>query len=152
MGSGERGVVSICASCVNTSDGLVRRCPDFSSRKMERSVGRLGLSVVPSEVWIMDLRATLGFFTNMRRHALPYFRRRKLRAWRMRRQVAFLSPMKQSCAACRVVVPMGIGSGRIKTPKVSRFLGVGLRTVRRNIGVSTLDQSGREGSSRGGSS
>ena len=41
---------------------------------------------------------------------------------------------------------MGIGSGRIKTPKVSRFLGGGLRTVRRDSGVSTLDQSAREGS------
>ncbi len=47
---------------------------------------------------------------------------------------------------------MGIGSGRLKTPRVSRFLGGGLRDVRRDSDVSTLDQSGREGSSRGRSS
>ena len=133
MGSGERVVVSICVSCVNTSFGVVRRCPDFSSRKMERSVGSVGLSVVPSEVRRMDFKATLGFFTNMRRRALPYFRRRNLRTWQMRRRNAFLSPLKQMCALDRVNVPMGRGSGRTRTPKVSRFLGGGLRTVRRNI-------------------
>jgi len=91
---------------------VVRRRPDLSSRKMERSVGSVGLSVVPSEVRRMDLRATLGFFTNMRRSASLYFRRRKLRAWRMKRRIAFLNPLNYSCAACRVVVPMGKGSGR----------------------------------------
>ena len=47
---------------------------------------------------------------------------------------------------------MGIGSGRIQTPRVFRFLGGGLRTVRRDSGVLTLGQSGREGSVRGESS
>jgi len=134
-GSGERVVVSICVSYVNTSDGVVRRRPDFSSRKMERSIGSVGLSGVPSEVRRIDLRATFGFFTNMRRRALPYFRRRRLRAWRMRRRVAFRSLGKQAYAACRVVVPKGRGFGRTKTPKVSRLLGGGLRTVRRDSGV-----------------
>ena len=69
VGSGERDFVSIRVSCVNTSEGVARRRPDFSSRKMEKSVGSVGLSVVPSEVRRMDLRATLDFFTNMRRRA-----------------------------------------------------------------------------------
>ena len=107
VGSGERAVVSSSVSCVNTSDGVVRRRSDFTSLKMERSVGSVGLSVVPSEERRMDLRAKLGFFTITRRRALAYFRRRKLRAWRMRRRVAFLSHLYQSCAAARVVVPMG---------------------------------------------
>ncbi len=119
---------------------------------MERSVGSVGLSVVPSAVRMMDLRATLDFFTNMRRSALPYFRRRKLRAWRMRRRAAFLSPLKQYCAADRVDVPVKRESERTKTPKVSMFLGGGLRAVRRDIGVATLTHSCREGSSRDGSS
>ena len=152
MRSRKRVVVSICVRCVNTSDRVVRRRQDVSSRKMEISVGSVRLSVIPSEVRRMDLRATLGFFTNMRRSALPYFRRRKLRAWRMRRRVAFLSPLKQPCVVGRVVVPMGRGSGRAKTPKVSRFLGGGLRAVRKDSGVAALDHSGREGFSGGGSS
>ena len=78
MGSMERAVVSICVSCVNASDGVVTRRPNVSSRKMERSVGSLVLSVVPSEVRRMDLRATFGFLTSMRTSALAYFRRRKL--------------------------------------------------------------------------
>ena len=119
---------------------------------MERSVGSVGLSVVNSEVRRIAFRATLSFFTNMRRSALPYFSRQTLRAWRMMRWVAFLSPLKQCCDAYRIVVPMGIGSERIKTSKVSRFLGDGLRTVRRDSGVSTQGQSGREGSSRGDTS
>ena len=48
MGSGERVVVSICVSCVNTSDGVERRRPDSSSRKMEISVGSVGFRGVPS--------------------------------------------------------------------------------------------------------
>ena len=52
-----------------------------------------------------------------------------------------------------VVVSMGIGSERLKTPKVSRFLGGRLRTVRRDSGISTQGQmSGREGFFRGDSS
>ena len=66
---------------------------------------------------------------------------------RMRRRVAFLSPLKQSCVASRVTVPMGRGSGRPKTPKMSKFLGSGLRAVRRDSGVLTLAHVGREGSS-----
>jgi len=62
VGSGKRAVVSICVSCVITSDGAVRRRPNASSRRAERSVGSVGLSDVPSEVWRMNLRATLGFF------------------------------------------------------------------------------------------
>jgi len=75
VGSGERAAVSISERCVNTSAGVVRRRPNVSSRKMERLVGSVGLSDVPSEERRMGLRATLGFFTNMRRRDLPYFRR-----------------------------------------------------------------------------
>ena len=42
-------------------------------------------------------------------------------------------------------MPKGRGSGRTKTPKVSRFLGGGLRTVRMDSGVATLAHRGREG-------
>jgi len=152
VGSREIDVVSISVSCVITSDGAVIRRPNVSSRRTERSLGSQGLSGVPSEVQRIDLRAALGFFTNMRIMALPYFSRRKLRAWRMRRWVAFLSPLKQACVACEVVVPLRVGSSRRRTLKESRSLGGGLRTVRRNSGVSTLDQSDGEGSSRVGSS
>ena len=80
VGSGERVVVSICVSYVITSDGMVKRRPDASSRRTERSAGSVGLSSVPTEVRRMDLRATLGFFTNMRISALPYYNRQMLRA------------------------------------------------------------------------
>ena len=63
-----------------------------------------------------------------------------------------MSPWKQLCASCRVDVPMGRGSGCTRTPKVSRFLGSGLRSARKDSGLATLDQSGKEGSSGGGSS
>jgi hypothetical protein len=95
-GSGERAIVSIFLSCAHISDGVVRRRPDLSSRRMERSVGIAELSVIPTDVLRMDFSATLGFFANMRRSALPYFRRRSLRACRMRRRVAFLILLKQS--------------------------------------------------------
>jgi len=67
----------------------------------------VGLSIAPSAERRTDLRVTLGFFTNMRRRALPYFRRRKLRACRMKAGVAFLSPLYQSYNASKIVVPMG---------------------------------------------
>jgi hypothetical protein len=63
--SGERVVVSIFVSCVITSDGAVIRHPYDSSRINERSVGSVGLPGVPSAARRRDLRATLGFFTNM---------------------------------------------------------------------------------------
>ena len=69
MGSGERAIVSICVSYVNTSDRMVRRRTDLPSRVMDRSVGSAELSVVPTEVLRMELGATLGFFANMRRSA-----------------------------------------------------------------------------------
>ncbi len=131
---------------------MVRRRLDVSSRKTERSVGSVGLSRVPSEVRRMDLRATLRFFTNMRKSALPYSSRRRLRAWRIRRRVAFPSPLNQSCAACRVVVSIGAVSGRRRIPRESTSLGCGLRTLRRDIGLLTMDQSGRERSTEGDSS
>ena len=46
-----------------------------------------------------------------------------------------------------VVVPISLGSGRVKRPRVSRSLRGGLMTVRKDSGVLMLDQSGREGSS-----
>ena len=145
MGSGERVVVYIFVSCVITSDGAVIRRLDVSSRSTEISAGSVGLSGVPSVVRRMDLRATIGFFTNMRMRALPNFSLRKLRAWQIRRRVAFLSPLKQSCAVYRFVAPSRVGLGRRRIPKESRSLGGGLRTVRRDSGVSTLDHSGIEG-------
>jgi hypothetical protein len=42
VGSGESAIVSICVSWVNTSGKVVRRRPDFSFRRMERSVGSVG--------------------------------------------------------------------------------------------------------------
>jgi hypothetical protein len=80
VGSGERAAVSSFSSCAIISVGVVSSHPDVSSRRTERSVGRVGLSNVPSEVRRMDLRAALGFFTNTRRSTLPYFRRRRRRA------------------------------------------------------------------------
>jgi len=50
---------------VITSDGVVRKRPDVSSRRTERSVGSVGLSGLPSEFRRMDLRATFCFFTIM---------------------------------------------------------------------------------------
>jgi len=88
---GPENIVSICVSCVNTSDWVVRRSPDLSPRMMEGSVGSAELSVVPTEVLRMDLSATLSFSANMRRSALPYFRRQRLWACRIRRRGAFLS-------------------------------------------------------------
>jgi len=146
VGSGDRAFVSNFSSCVITSVGVVSRRPDVSSRRTERSVGRVGLSGAPSEMRRMDLRAKLGFFTNTRRSALPYFRRRRLRAWRMRRRVAFLSPLKQSSVACMIVGSVGVVSVRRRTPRESLSLRGGLRTMRRDSGLLTLDHSGREGS------
>ena len=80
MGPGERAFVSIFVNWVITSDGVVRRRLDISSRMTERSIGSAGLSGVPSEVWRMDLSATLSYFANMRIRTLPYFSRRRLRA------------------------------------------------------------------------
>jgi hypothetical protein len=62
MGSGEIVVVSICVSCVNTTDGVVRRRPDFSSRKMKRSVGSAGMSVVPPDHLEGGLKGHTRFF------------------------------------------------------------------------------------------
>jgi hypothetical protein len=144
VGSGDRAFVSSFSSRAITSVGVVSRRPDVSSRRTERSLGRVRLSGVPSEVRRMDLRAALGFFTNMRGSALPYFRRRRLRAWRIRMRVAFHSPLKQSCAVYRVVGSMGVVFNRWRTPREFASLGGGLRTVRRDCGLMTIDQSDRE--------
>ena len=125
VGSGERAVVSNCVRCDIISVGVVIICPVFSSRRTERSMGSVEVSSYPSEDRRMDLRVTLGFFTNMRRRALPYLTRIKLRAWRMRRLGAFLSSLKQFCAFWRVVVPTRSESGRTRTPKVPRCREVG---------------------------
>ena len=73
MGSGERALVSIFVSCAITFDGAVRRRPDVSSRRTERSVGSVGLSGVPSEVRRMELRATLDFFHKYANKSLAVF-------------------------------------------------------------------------------
>ena len=152
MGSKERAIVSICVSCATISDGDVRRRLNLSSRMIERSVGSAKFSVVPIEVLRIDLSDTLGFFANMRRSALPYFRRRRLRAFQVMRRVVFLNLLKQPWDVCRVVVPVRLGSGRVKRPRVSKSSGGGLMTVRRDIGVLTLDQRDGEGASGGGNS
>jgi len=77
-GSGESDVVSIFLSCVITSDGEVRRRPTASSRRTERSVGRVGLSGVSSEARRMDLSATLGFFTHFANKYLAVFQAAKV--------------------------------------------------------------------------
>ncbi len=72
-GSGrECGVtVSSFVSCLTTSAGVVMRRPDVSSFKMERSVGSMVGFLSPAADQRIDFSATLGFFTNMRRKALP---------------------------------------------------------------------------------
>ena len=92
MGSGEGVVVSIHVSCVNTSDGVVRSRPDLSSCKMERSVGSVGLSGVLSAVRRMDLWATLGFFTNMRRKGFAIFQATTLPIYLKKHAVFGASP------------------------------------------------------------
>ena len=74
VGSGEKSMVSDCASFVITSTGVVTRRPVASLLMMERSVGREKESFTPVVVLRNDSRATLGFLTNMRRRALPYSR------------------------------------------------------------------------------
>ena len=69
----------------------------------------------------------------------------------MRRRVAFLSLLKL-WVACRVDVPVKLGSGRVKRPRVSKYLGGGLMTVRKDSGVLTLYHRDREGFSVSGSS
>jgi hypothetical protein len=61
VGSGDRAFDSNFSSCANTFAGVVSKSPDVSSRRTERSVGRMGLSGAPSEVRRMKLRAMLGF-------------------------------------------------------------------------------------------
>ncbi len=139
VGSGETAFVSMCVSSVITSAGVVRRRPDVSSRITERSIESVGFSNVPAEDRKMDLRATLGLKKNTRISASPYFCRQKLRAWRIRRRVVFLSCLKQSFAACRVVVPLEVESGCKKTPKESRSLGDGQKMVRRDSDLATLN-------------
>ena len=70
-GSGDRASVSSCVILAITSSGEVMRRPVVSSHKTERSVGKKGVSVVFSAVRNIDFSATLGFFINMRRRALP---------------------------------------------------------------------------------
>ena len=85
-------------------------------------------------------------FTNIRRRALPYFRRRRLRACRMRRRAAFLEPLEAGVINQLGDGPLGSRSVRVKCPRVSKPMGGRLRTVRRGSGVLTLDQRGRMGS------
>ena len=61
-GSGDRAIVSGCASLVITSSGVVMRRSVVSFRSIARSVGREGLSDAPSAARIMNFSATLGFF------------------------------------------------------------------------------------------
>ncbi len=66
VGSGDRAAVSNCAILATTLSGAVMRWPVFSSRIMERYVGRILSCFSPSDVRTMDLSATLGLFTNKR--------------------------------------------------------------------------------------
>jgi hypothetical protein len=108
MEYGERATVFVCVSFVIASAGVAMRSPENSSLKMERSVGRVGESFPPVVVRRMDIRATLPLLTNMRRRVLPYFRRRRLRARRMRSRVAFQRPLKQVWRAYAGGVPLCI--------------------------------------------
>jgi hypothetical protein len=54
VGSRDRAFVTSFSSCAITSAGVVSMRLDVSSRRTERSVGRIGLSDVPSEVRRMD--------------------------------------------------------------------------------------------------
>jgi hypothetical protein len=73
----ERATFFICANVFATSESDVTSRPAVSSRMIERSVG----SVVETAVLVadrrMNLSATFGFFVNMRRKTLTYFRRRR---------------------------------------------------------------------------
>ena len=89
IGSGERATVSICASFLTTSAGVVMRRPDVSSLRMERSVGIVVEYLSPVSDRRIYLSATLGVFTNMRRRALSYLRQRRLRACRAKRRAPF---------------------------------------------------------------
>ncbi len=95
VGSGEWAAVSNCVILATTLSGAVIRRPVVLSRITKRYVGRLELSVSPSDVRRMDLSAALGFLTSKRSIALPYRRRRRLRACRMRSLVALLRLVKQ---------------------------------------------------------
>ncbi len=71
---GERGPERVrpffsCVSLEITSSGEVSSRPVVSSRMTERSVGRVGVLVAPFAVRRIYLRATLGFFINMRSRA-----------------------------------------------------------------------------------
>ena len=76
MGSGDRASVSSSEVLLNTVDGVVRRSQVVSSLIIERFVGRVCWVDVPMAVHMIDFSATFGYFTNMRRRALSYFRRR----------------------------------------------------------------------------
>ena len=66
VGSGDRATDSICVVLATTSSGVVMRRPVVSSRMMERSAGRQGVSVTSSDVRRMDLSAMLGLFIKRR--------------------------------------------------------------------------------------
>ena len=70
-GSGDMAIVSSCVILAIASSGEVMRRPVISSRRTEISVGKEGVSVVFSALRNIDFSATLGFFKNMRRRALP---------------------------------------------------------------------------------
>ncbi len=96
VGSGEKIAESICVIFITPYVYVVMSSPVVSSRRIERSVGSEVEVFAPVKDQRMDLRATFGFLTGMRRRALPYLRRRRYRACRMmRRRVAFRSPLNK---------------------------------------------------------
>ena len=61
VGSGDRAFVSSFSSCAMTSAGVVSSRPDVSSRRTERSAGRIGISDVSVDSsYIMRLFASIN--------------------------------------------------------------------------------------------
>ena len=63
VGSERRATISICASFVTTSDGVVTSRPFVSSLVIERSVEIVVEAFAPVAARRMSLSATFGFFT-----------------------------------------------------------------------------------------
>jgi hypothetical protein len=93
---GDKNTVSISANLTITYVGVLMMRPVASCLMIERFLGREGESLSPSVKRIIYLRTSLGFFKDMRSRALPYFRRLRLQAWRMRCLVTLLRPSKQA--------------------------------------------------------
>ncbi len=73
MESGERATDSSSVILFTTLDGVVIRSLVVSSLIIDRSVGRVEWVEVPMSVRRMDLSATFGFLTNMRRRSFAVF-------------------------------------------------------------------------------